>query len=382
MEDLTLLNAIELLAGFQAFLFAIYLIFKKDGKNLSNYFIAIFIMLLAYNVLDFFAAFIFNHWSKNIGTFMQLLIYLAAPALFLHIKTSLFSNYKLKTKDFWHTVPFLLTLAVVIYLIVIEITQGNVSEKTERIVGIIFYSLLYLQIFFYLYVSYQQLKKHKEIYFENYSSNNTQRYTYITNLILLVAVIFSLSMVNIFTRWFYHFESFRFISYVVIITVLGLFCWLIIIGLRSPELFINEDEAQPSVKKLVKIGERNSSLKTESENNELVKKVNKYMKDEEPFLDASLTLHTLAHKTNISSRELSILINHHLNKHFFDFVNEYRIEKAMEILKDPTKKGITVLEILYEIGFNSKSSFNTAFKKHTGLTPTQYRKNALTTLAS
>ena len=105
--------------------------------------------------------------------------------------------------------------------------------------------------------------------------------------------------------------------------------------------------------------------------------VNHYMTDEEPFLDASLTLNSLAKGTGISSRELSILINHHLNKHFFDFVNEYRIEKAMQLLTDPERKEYTILEILYEVGFNSKSSFNTAFKKYTGKTPTDFRRNAL-----
>ncbi|MEO0902667.1 MAG: helix-turn-helix domain-containing protein, partial [Bacteroidota bacterium] len=72
-------------------------------------------------------------------------------------------------------------------------------------------------------------------------------------------------------------------------------------------------------------------------------------------------------------RELSILINHKMGQHFFDFVNSYRIQSAVDILKDPTKKKVTILEILYEVGFNSKSSFNTAFKKHTGHTPTTYR---------
>ena len=60
----------------------------------------------------------------------------------------------------------------------------------------------------------------------------------------------------------------------------------------------------------------------------------------------------------------------------FDFVNEFRIKEAMNILKDTSKSKLTILEILYEVGFNSKSSFNTAFKKHTGKTPTQHRKSA------
>ena len=65
------------------------------------------------------------------------------------------------------------------------------------------------------------------------------------------------------------------------------------------------------------------------------------------------------------------------NQHFFDFINEYRIKEAMKILKDPTKKEFTVLEILYEVGFNSKSAFNTTFKKNTCDTPTQFKKKAL-----
>ena len=299
---------------------------------------------------------------------------MAASALYLHIKTSLFSNYKLKAKDLWYTLLFFLFLGVVIALLIIEYTQGDISKKVERVIGIIMYSGLYLQTFFYLFLSHKQLTKHKGIFFENYSNSNTQRYAYIRNLILFVAVLFSLSMLNIFTRWLYQFESFFFVSYVVIISVLVLFCWLIILGMRSPELFVDEAEAQPSVKKLVKLGESNSSLKSELENNELVKRVNEYMNEEEPFLDASLTLHTLAQETGISSRELSILINHHLNKHFFDFANEHRIEKAMELLTHPDRRDFTVLEILYEVGFNSKSSFNTAFKKHTALTPTEYRR--------
>jgi AraC-like DNA-binding protein len=99
------------------------------------------------------------------------------------------------------------------------------------------------------------------------------------------------------------------------------------------------------------------------------------MKENEPFLDPSLTIQELSNQINIPVRDLSVLINHHINQHFFDFVNEYRIQKAMNILKDASKKHLTVLEILYEVGFNSKSSFNTSFKKYTNVTPTEYRNS-------
>jgi AraC-like DNA-binding protein len=100
------------------------------------------------------------------------------------------------------------------------------------------------------------------------------------------------------------------------------------------------------------------------------------MISEKPYLNPSLSIRSLSEEIKMNARDVSVLINQNLNQHFFDFINEYRVKKAMEILKDAAKKELTVLEVLYEVGFNSKSSFNTAFKKHTGLTPTQFRKTA------
>ena len=77
---------------------------------------------------------------------------------------------------------------------------------------------------------------------------------------------------------------------------------------------------------------------------------------------------------NLNTVKVSNLLNTGFHKNYNDFINEYRIEKAKEILSDASKNKVTVLEILYEVGFNSKSSFNTAFKKHTNQTPTEFRK--------
>jgi AraC-like DNA-binding protein len=95
-------------------------------------------------------------------------------------------------------------------------------------------------------------------------------------------------------------------------------------------------------------------------------------------MDYELNLERLANQLQMPEKELSILINHYLGKHFFDFVNTYRINEAKSILADPEFEDKTILEILYQVGFNSKSSFYTAFKKATGNTPTQYRKDRAT----
>jgi AraC-like DNA-binding protein len=97
------------------------------------------------------------------------------------------------------------------------------------------------------------------------------------------------------------------------------------------------------------------------------------MSAQKPYLDNSLTLQGLAEQTNSSERQLSFLINKVLGQHFYDYINSYRIEEACRLL---TQNDLNIQQIMYEVGFNSKSSFNTAFKKNTGQTPSQFRDAA------
>ena len=97
------------------------------------------------------------------------------------------------------------------------------------------------------------------------------------------------------------------------------------------------------------------------------------MQKEKPHLNQTLTLNNLAASLNVQPKILSQIINQNLNKNFYDFINDYRVNEAKTILSDNSKAEMTVLEILYECGFNSKSVFNTAFKRYTGLTPSEFR---------
>ena len=101
------------------------------------------------------------------------------------------------------------------------------------------------------------------------------------------------------------------------------------------------------------------------------------MENENLYTDSNLTLNQLASKLGISDHNLSEVINTQRNQNFFDFINQYRIEKIKKDLTDPTKNNLKILSIAFEAGFNSKATFNTIFKKFTGLTPSDYRSKAL-----
>lgn len=101
------------------------------------------------------------------------------------------------------------------------------------------------------------------------------------------------------------------------------------------------------------------------------------METEKLFLDPEISLKELSEKTGISPRYLSQVINSTFKQNFFDFINHYRIEEAKRLMAGTVRKEITVLEVMYHVGFNSKSSFQTAFRKYTGTTPTEFRHRTL-----
>jgi AraC-like DNA-binding protein len=136
---------------------------------------------------------------------------------------------------------------------------------------------------------------------------------------------------------------------------------LVIKSMRNPELFLRVNS---------EIAKLNQTDKNE-DHLEKLEKLNHYMITEKPYLEETLSLQDLALQLDINAKHLSYLINQRLGRHFFDYINEYRIEESKKLLETSE---LTIQQIMYEVGFNSKSSFNTAFKKYTSITPSQFRK--------
>lgn len=99
-----------------------------------------------------------------------------------------------------------------------------------------------------------------------------------------------------------------------------------------------------------------------------------HMRQEKPYTDPELTLAKLANQLSMPPKQLSQIINEELDQNFKNFLNQYRVEEAQKKLLDPKEKDFVVLKIAYEVGFNSKSVFNAAFKSFTGMSPSEYRK--------
>lgn len=107
--------------------------------------------------------------------------------------------------------------------------------------------------------------------------------------------------------------------------------------------------------------------------NELEIKITTLMVQEKLYQETELTLQQLADRLRAPTYQVSQTLNEGMKKNFYDLINGYRVEEAKRLLLDSKNRNYTILSIGFEAGFNSKTTFNTVFKKVTGLTPTEFR---------
>ncbi len=120
---------------------------------------------------------------------------------------------------------------------------------------------------------------------------------------------------------------------------------------------------------------KKSSL-SEGEKERILIKIESEMGRNNYYLNNLASLSGLSKLLSESSHHVSQVINEKLNKNFFELLAGYRVEHAKKLIREDDQGKITVEELADRVGYNSKSSFNTAFKKLTSLTPSEYRKSA------
>lgn len=130
---------------------------------------------------------------------------------------------------------------------------------------------------------------------------------------------------------------------------------------------IEEFQHQPMVAKSRFDDETASRLKL---------RLDQLMTNQRLYLDTELNLPQLAEHMQLSVHDLSYLLNEVVGSNFFQYINEHRVEEAKQLMLSGKYKHLNILGIAYSAGFSSKTTFNTAFKKQTGLSPSQFLKQA------
>ena len=378
MDNISLLIIVNIISLFISLFLAFFLITLKTKYKISNSLFAFFLILNAIDISEPLFSMV-TDGPSNLGMFRTTFAFLQIPVFYLYIISVCYSDFKLKPKYLLHLLPFLIVNLVLLprfYTVDAASKMSFIQNRQNMIEFQFIHILIHLQMVLYIIAVFRVLRKSKKLYLENYAGKNISSYNWLFQFTVVLSILYAVALLKNILKFSDYQNVSEWIKIGLFVSSLFIFCWYLFKALNNPDLFRNIDSKLKLVSEIVSEEKSsNQSMGDEKEYNEELLKLKKYMVEKRPFLNSSLTIQDVSNDIEIPVRDLSLLINHQLGQHFYDFVNAYRIESAKDILKDTSKSKVTILEILYEVGFNSKSSFNTAFKKHTGNTPTSYRKN-------
>ena len=364
------INIIALFSGFLLFLLGIIFLFYPHGKKASNIILASFMFSNCILLLNFFANLTFSSYRSTfpiLDHFGGQSYLLLSPMLFLYIASLCKTDFKISIKYTIHLLPY---AAFVSYAILVGIYNDPNSVnfyKNWQLFGFLYSLALHIQIATYISLSFFELFKYRKQINELYSNLVKINLTWV-NIVLYIFIVMWLS--DFFN---FIFRQFRinvgwlstYLFYKSVITNLVLCVSLIYKGMQ-------QTSAPSAIVTVVKYGQ----TKLELNDYEKYKiQLNQFIAKEKPFLTPDLTLDDLSKKINIPQKHLSQTINTCYNLNFNNFINFHRVEEAKRLMKLDAKDKKTLFQILLDSGFNSKSVFNDSFKKNTGLTPKEYRKN-------
>lgn len=351
-----------ILIGFTCLLLAFFLVTVTSKRKVPNRFLAVFLILTAIEL----SGWLWVNAENQTGWLNGLryaLGFLQLPVFFGFYVSSCYSGFRFRIIHAFHLIPFLLALLTLLPGNQIPFVSNaptsvnlSIAELNANWIGshVVYYGYMAACVF----ILWQFHKRYKE----QYSGGRSDVLVWLSQL--AAVSLFAHTLVLI--RNILSFGSMQTVVQALqvfgALLALAITAWIALKSLLQPHLFRDVD------RRLVGLGTKPSQIK-----NDDLERLTAFMTDEKPWLDPELNLASLSDQLAMTPREVSELINQSLGVHFFDYVNGFRIRQAQELLTEHPKR--SVLEILYEVGFNSKSSFNSAFKKQTSMTPTQYRRD-------
>lgn len=362
-----------LVTALQLLIFALAILVQGKFRIYDQLFLGIFFLSLAFNIFNYF---LFQHIQFFLSTPIVHVLYAGspfafayAPALYLYLRFSIRPVQKLMFKHLLHFVPFLaLAMYIFFFFTILPISSKREILIQSSLFGKSIYTILvaciHLQVLVYSIIFIREIVTYIKHLKNLYTSKEKLNFTW---LLFIFGAIFCLWLLDL-SRFVFTFfsESLKLILESILFTGFLIFCYLFLYKAMSIRFTQKDEDIKPENKKqslsfgLKKIYEQ---------------KLTQYMKVSKPYLDPDLNLYDLSKLVSIPPRSLSEVLNSSFQQNFYDYINSYRIKESEQLFRSSLEADKTILEVLYEVGFNSKSSFNTAFKKLTGMTPTEYRRN-------
>jgi AraC-like DNA-binding protein len=324
------------LGAFNGFLLSAYFAIHAKNKIFTNYFLSLLLLVLSIRIIKS-VFFYFNPHLSNI--FIQIGLsgcLLIGPFLFLFLKT-----YAEDRKSNWakHVLPYLAAITILGFF------YSYVEHPAVWSRWIV--KAIYAQWFVYIVVSVKYIRPVIQKFNDKESLRKID--LWVLSIYLGVTLIWFAYTTSAYTSYITGALSFTFILYIILL--------LLIFRNSKETAFFQEKYKNKEIdlNMLEIIGQKLSIII-----------------ERELFLNPNFTLEEAAKELKVTKHLLSQYVNEVLGKSFPSLVKEYRIEKAKKLLE--TEKNYTIESLGYDSGFNSKSTFFTAFKKLTGLTPAEYQK--------
>jgi AraC-like DNA-binding protein len=292
---------------------------------------------------------------------------LYGPIFYFYTKGVIYRDFKISSRNLLHVIPYLLlTISLLSFIYQMPTTSEEILKNNLLWQFYLISVLVYAHFFVYLGLAYKSLWKYREIIKNKYSQIDQINLNWLSFSLNTFGLLSVISLVHNFIAFSGN-RPVLITSLILLLIFIFYFVNRVILkALRQPEIFAGITQNETT--------KYQGSNLTPDQIEEYKKQLVDLCNTEKPFLNAQVNIADLSEKLSISTKHLSQVINQSFNKSFFDFINSYRVQEAQQILKESRDDKLTVLEVMYEVGFNSKSSFNTAFKKESGQTPTEFRK--------
>ena len=359
-----ILTTLIFVFALQAIVLSVLLVIKRP-RTQSNFFLALLVFFFALMALNIALVNVMSAYGVfDLFRYVQLeLLFGIGPALYFYTKSITDPEFKFSRKDFLHFVPVLLEFIFYrtpFYRLGADgmyQTPPHPYTKiylTEQWLGI-------LSISIYTILSLRMLYRHQRWLKQHYSNLEKRSLDWLK----IPVIVYS----SFWIGWSLLTEIDRFVfnrdlkEAYFLPTFAGLAVVTYWIGFKG---YLRSYKASS--------GNSEKSHKPAGVNidHELAERITALMVSQKPYLDPELDLSGLSKLLDENPRQVSHTINRSFSKNFYEYVNHYRIAAFKKRMQDAGREKLTLLGHALECGFNSKSTFNDAFRKSTGKTPSGY----------